>query len=104
MKGETFVIPKYAYFSTTFNKYGNVHKAKFHIRKYDTDNPKRRLCEYTDTVSDTCFCFATGANKQHAKKQFYKMIRNSGIVLDKDKEWDCLFRNRTTSITISWKQ
>lgn len=94
INGESFVIPKYAYFSSTFSKYGNVHKAKLYIEKYSDNNPERRICCYKDVISDTIFCFSTGEDIEHAKREFYLMLKDSGVILDKDNEWNQFFRNR----------
>jgi hypothetical protein len=99
-KDKKYVIPKHVWFSTTFEKYGNVHKAKFVIDKYSKSNPESRICKYVDVVTGTYFCFVTAESKIDAQKAFYKQLCASGIILNEEEEWNQFFRNRTTQVSI----
>jgi hypothetical protein len=98
--GKKYVIPKYIWFSTTFKKYGNVHKAKFVINKYSKEQPKRRICKYIDVVTGTYFCFVTAESKLEAQKAFYKQLCDNGVILNEEVEWDEFFRNRRKIVSI----
>jgi hypothetical protein len=89
--GKKYIIPKHVWFSTTFKKYGNVHKAKFVINKYSKSEPKRRICKYIDVTTGTYFCFVTAKSKIEAQKLFYKQLCESGVILNEEEEWNQFF-------------